>query len=72
LWQANRRNTETLENVDRRLHQINHAATLLRTSHGSPGQSFYAHLAEGAHPHLLLSDLKGQLDLLANKLSQQR
>ncbi|HZZ27603.1 MAG TPA: hypothetical protein VFE46_06305 [Pirellulales bacterium] len=72
LWHANRRTTETLENVDRQLHEINHNATMLRTSHGTPGQSFYAHLAEGAHPHLLLTDLKGQLDLLANKLSQQR
>ena len=72
LWHANRRTTETLENVDRQLLEINHTATMLRTSHASPGQSFYAHLAEGAHPHLLLSDLKGQLDLLANKLSQQR
>lgn len=72
LWQANRRTTETLENVDRHLHQMNHAATLLRTSHASPAQSFYAHLAEGAHPHLLMSNLKGRLDLLADKLSQQQ
>jgi hypothetical protein len=71
LWQANRRTTEALEIVDRQLNQIQHSATQLRTSHGSPTQSFYAHLAENAHPHLLLSDLKGQLDLLANRLSQQ-
>jgi hypothetical protein len=72
LWQANRRTAETLDVVDERLHEINHATTLLQSSHSSPAQSFYAHLAEGAHPHLLLADLKGQLDILATKMASQR
>ncbi len=72
LWQANRRTSETLDVVDERLHEINHATTLLQSSHSLPAQSFYAHLAEGAHPHLLLADLKGQLDILAAKMAAQR
>jgi hypothetical protein len=72
LWQANRRTTETLNQVDERLEEINHATTLLQTYNSTPGQSFYVHMAENAHPHLLLADLTGQLDLLATKLSQQR
>jgi hypothetical protein len=72
LWQANRRTADTLTDVDQRLREINHATTLLRTTHSAPAQSFYAHLAEGANPQLLLADLKGQLDLLAVKMSAQR
>jgi hypothetical protein len=72
LWQANRRTATTLDDVDHRLDEINHATTLLRTSHTAPGQSFYAHMAEGANPQLLLADLKGQLDLLALKMASQR
>jgi hypothetical protein len=72
LWQANRRTAETLDHVDERLHEINHATTMLGSSHSLPAQSFYAHLAEGAHPHLLLADLKGQLDLLATKMAATR
>ncbi len=72
LWQANRRTAETLHGVDERLSEINHATTLLQSSHSLPAQSFYAHLAEGAHPHLLLADLKGQLDILATKMAAQR
>ena len=45
--------------------------TLLGTSHGSPAGSFYAHMARGASPQLLLADLKSQLDLLAVKLGQK-
>ncbi|HTQ39278.1 MAG TPA: hypothetical protein VMJ32_09630 [Pirellulales bacterium] len=72
LWHANRRTAETLENVDRQLHEINHAAALLRTPQATPGQSFYAHSAEDAAPYPLLSNLKGRLDLFADKLSQLR
>ncbi len=72
LWQANRRTAETLDVVDERLHEINHATTLLQSSHSTAAQSFYTHLAEGAHPHLLLADLKGQLDILATKMAAQR
>jgi len=43
---------------------------MLGTSHASPGAAFYSHLVEGASPQILLSDLKGQLDLLAVKLGQ--
>ena len=72
LWHANRRTADTLAQVDERLAEINHATALLQTSGHSPAKSFYVHQAENAHPHLQLSDLKGQLDQLANKLAQQR
>jgi hypothetical protein len=43
----------------------------MSVTHSAPAQSFYAHMAGGASPQLLLADLKGQLDLLAVRMSEQ-
>lgn len=58
-----------------RLHDM--GCQLSTLSHGTqnppcpaPQQSFYVHLAEGAHPQALLSDMKNQLDLLAIRMSR--
>ncbi len=74
LWRSTRQTDETLSELDGQLHQLRHATTMLSTTHSSPAQSFYAHMADGAHPQLLLADLKGQLDLLAQQMaaSQRR
>lgn len=72
LWQSNRHTADTLQQLDGELNRVRHATTLLSTSHSSPGQSFYAHMAEGASPQLLLADLKGQLDLLAQQMASQK
>lgn len=69
LWQNHR---DTLDELDRELAELRHAASLLTASHSGPGQSFYAHMAEGASPHLLLADVKGQLDLIAMRLAEAR
>jgi hypothetical protein len=72
LWQSNRDTKETLDTIDRDLSELRHATALLSTTHSTPGQSFYAHMAEGASPHLLLADVKGQLDVIAMRLSEVR
>lgn len=72
LWQSNRDTRETLDTLDRELGELRHATSLLSTTHSTPGQSFYAHMAEGASPHLLLADVKGQLDVIAMRLSEVR
>lgn len=72
LWQSNRETSDTLQNLDGQLDELRHATTMLSTTHSAPGQSFYAHIAEGAGPELLLADLKGQLDLLAMKISSEK
>lgn len=72
LWQYNRATSQTLHDLDRRLQELRQAAELLNASRNSASQSFYAHLAEGASPQLLLADLKGQLDLLAAQLERRR
>lgn len=72
LWQSNRDTRETLADLDRELHELRHATAILSTTHSAPGQSFYAHMAEGASPHLLLADVKGQLDVIAMRLAEAK
>ncbi len=72
LWQNNRETRDSLRDLDKELAELRHATTLLTSSQSGAGQSFYAHMAEGASPNLLLADVKGQLDLLAARLAQTR
>jgi hypothetical protein len=72
LWQTNRATSQTLQSLDGEIHELRHSTTLLTQSRSNPSQSFYLHLAEGASPHMLLSDLKGQLDLLSEQMSKRR
>jgi hypothetical protein len=72
IWQNNRYAVEKLDEVDERLADMHHSQALLQVNHGSAAQAFYAHMADGANPSMLLADLKGQLDLLAVKLSERR
>ncbi len=71
LWHDSRRASAKLDTVDKQLHELKTTTTLLGTTHSSPAGAFYSHLADGATPQLLLSDLKGQLDLLALKMAQE-
>lgn len=70
LWQNNRDTRQALDELDRELADLRHATSVLTTTHTPAGQSFYAHMAEGASPHLLLADVKGQLDVIAMRLAQ--
>lgn len=70
LWQNSREASAKLEHVDRRLAELKTTTSLLGTTHSTPAASFYSHMAGGANPELLLADLKGQLDLLAVKISR--
>jgi MFS family permease len=72
MWDDNRQTANQLASVDQRLDDLKQTATLLTTGHSSPAQSFYAHMAGGAGPQILLADLKSQLDLLAVQMSTTR
>lgn len=72
LWNTSRKTAQTLHELDGQLKDVRQTTTLLTTSHAPSGQSFYAHLAQGAAPQLLLADLKGQLDLLSQQMGQRR
>lgn len=60
-----------LDMIDNQLHRLADATNQLGTHHHSPSDAFYSHLAGGANPQLLLSDLKSQLDMLAVKISDR-
>ena len=72
LSRNNREAIASLNELDQQLDELRRTTSLLSTTHSSPSKSFYAHLANGASPNLLLADLKGQLDLLANRMSEMR
>jgi hypothetical protein len=71
LWHNSRRAAAKLRAVDQQLHELKSVTTLLGTGSNSPGGAFYSHMAGGASPQILLSDLKGQLDLLAMRMAQE-
>ena len=70
LWHHDRRTAVKLDHVDQQLHHLKNATAVLSTTHSSSSTAFYRHFASGASPHVLLTDLKGQLDLLAVQLSE--
>jgi len=71
LWHDNRSTVAKIDQFGYQLHDLKTTTTMLGTSQHSPGGAFYSHLADGAGPQLLLSDLKSQLDLLAVKIGQE-
>ncbi|GIW93293.1 MAG: hypothetical protein KatS3mg110_1334 [Pirellulaceae bacterium] len=60
---------EAVTRLSNDLERIERATTLLAGSHSLPAQSFYVHFAQRASPHILLADLKNQLDLLTMRLA---
>jgi hypothetical protein len=71
LWHDNRAAASKLDDVDEQLHELKTTTMLLGTSQGPASATFYSHLASGAGPQLLLTDLKSQLDLLAMKIAEE-
>lgn len=72
LWHTNHDTSETLDALGSQLNDLEHTTKLMSSTHSSAAQSFYVHMAEGASPQLLLADLKGQLDMLAMKMSENQ
>jgi len=70
LWQGSRYTVDKLEQVDEQLHDLKQTTALIGATHTSAAQAFYSHMSQGAHPQMLLADLKGQLDLLAVRMTE--
>ncbi|MCE9555322.1 MAG: hypothetical protein K8T91_18385 [Planctomycetes bacterium] len=58
-----------LHDLDSQLASLSHSTQIPQSS--TAHQPFYVHLAEGAHPQALLSDMRNQLDLLAISMSRR-
>lgn len=69
LWQTNHRLITAVEELQSNVEELESSTDLLARQGTS--QTFYDHLAAGAAPHMLLADLKGQLDLLSDQLSRE-
>ena len=65
IWIDSHKATEKIDAMDDRLEDLK----MPGTTHATSGPAFYAQLADGASPHLLLADLKSQLDVLAVKIA---
>ncbi len=72
LWQRHREVVESVGEMEVRIAELNETTAQLAAARAAAAPSFYAHLAEGAAPQLLLADLKGQLDLLARQLDRRK
>ncbi len=70
LGRESRQAAGKLDRLDQDIHDLRTTTTLLGTTHGPSAAAFYAHLADGASPQILLSDLKSQLDILAVQLGR--
>jgi hypothetical protein len=71
IWHNSRVAVQKLRQIDTHLQDLERTTAALGVTHGSASQAFYTHMADSASPHLLLSDLKGQIDLLALSLSRR-
>ncbi|MFV1969265.1 MAG: hypothetical protein ACC628_27915 [Pirellulaceae bacterium] len=71
LWRNHRTSDKTLADLSHQISELRHATTLLTSSQSASAQSFYLHMAESASPHLLLADVKGQLDMLAMRMAEE-
>ncbi len=70
LGRESRQAAGKLDRLDQDIHDLRTTTTLLGTTHGPSAAAVYAHLADGASPQILLSDLKSQLDILAVQLGR--
>lgn len=69
LWRHSRYSAGKLQDVQNRLGQLQQTAEVLTSMRaGGSAPTFYADLARGASPHMMLTNLKGQLDQLAARL----
>jgi hypothetical protein len=71
IWRNSRFAVQKLRQLDGQIRQLEQTTTMMGVAHGSPSQAFYSHLADGANPHLLLADLKGQIDMLAMNFARR-
>jgi hypothetical protein len=71
VWYNSRFAVRKLQHVDTQLDRLERTTTLMCTTHGSASQAFYAHMADQASPHLLVADLKGQVDMLARSMTRR-
>jgi len=69
LWSNGRHVNRQLEGVDRQLAEMQQSANSPAANHGSSA-SYYQHFNQGASPHMLVANLRGQVDQLAARIAE--
>lgn len=69
LWHNSRRLNRQIDGVDRQLHELEHLTGSLSASNMSSSQHYYQHFNQGASSHMLLANLRGQVDQLASRMA---
>lgn len=67
LWVSSRSTVRKLNDVDAQLEQLGRNADML---HSPALHDYYAHSARPSSPHVMLADLKGQLDRIADSIAR--
>jgi hypothetical protein len=68
LWRNSRYASSKLQEVHAKLGQLQQTAEALTAMRSGGAPAFYADLVRGASPHVLLANLKGQVDQLATRV----
>ena len=69
LWHNSRRLNHQLRGVDEQLEEIHELAGSLTASQLSASQHYYHHFSQVANPHMLVANLRGQIDQLAERMA---
>jgi hypothetical protein len=69
LWHNSRHLNRQLRGVDEQLDEIHELAGSLTASQQSASQQYYHHFSQVANPHMLVANLRGQIDQLAERIA---
>lgn len=69
LWHNSRRLNHQLRGVDEQLEEIHELAGSLTARQLSSSQHYYHHFSQVANPHMLVANLRGQIDQLAERMA---
>ncbi|TWT85662.1 hypothetical protein Pla123a_04690 [Posidoniimonas polymericola] len=70
LWNSSRTANNTLRGVHQELRRLGRTTESLLGANSSTAANFYADLARGASPEMLLANLKGQVDALSSYVTR--
>jgi hypothetical protein len=68
LWRSSRQSTTKLHEVHARLGQLQQTSETMAATRAGGAPAFYADLVRGASPHVMLANLRGQVDQLATRV----
>jgi hypothetical protein len=68
LWRSSRQSATKLHEVHARLGQLQQTSETIAATRSAGAPAFYADLVRSASPHVMLANLKGQVDQLATRV----